>query len=147
MKISNNIILIILFIIIVYFTWQINLINKKLSFEKFTTDDVKQSIKEIYTADVQAIRTLSTIAAGLLKDGYTVPGNLNITDKLKAKFIEGSYYQGRSQFEDVVIFNGPVFFNKSVSCENLDIMNKLKVMDLEVNNRFYARRQLSNQFL
>ena len=35
-----------------------------------------------YLADVQAIRTLSKIADGLQKDGYTVPGNLRIANEL-----------------------------------------------------------------
>ena len=41
-----------------------------------TTDQIKAAVREIYLADVEAIRNLSNIATKLQADGLTVPGQL-----------------------------------------------------------------------
>ena len=46
------------------------------------TTDIKTAIKEIYLADVEAIRNLSSIATKLQAGGLTIPGNLSITGNL-----------------------------------------------------------------
>ena len=74
MEISNNIILIIVFILFAFLLFKINELQKKLSLETFNNSE--------YLTDVQAIRTLSVIAAGLQTNGYTVPGNLTIANEL-----------------------------------------------------------------
>jgi microcystin-dependent protein len=49
------------------------------SFEGFAAiDDARQAVKEIYNADVDAIRNLSTVATKLQAGGLTHPGNLRI---------------------------------------------------------------------
>ncbi len=50
-----------------------------------TSDQVKQMIKEIYLADIDAIRNLSNVATKLSTGGYTVPGNLNVSDAISSK--------------------------------------------------------------
>ncbi len=44
-----------------------------------TSDQVKQMIREIYLADIDAIRNLSNVATKLSTGGYTVPGNLTVS--------------------------------------------------------------------
>jgi microcystin-dependent protein len=41
--------------------------------------DIKEAIKQVYLADVEAIRNLSEVATKLQKDGLTIPGNLTVT--------------------------------------------------------------------
>ncbi len=43
--------------------------------------DVKQAVKQVYLADVQAIRNLSEVATKLQRDGLTIPGDLTVTGK------------------------------------------------------------------
>jgi hypothetical protein len=66
--------LIIVFILFAFLLFKINELQKKLSLETFNNSE--------YLTDVQAIRTLSVIAAGLQTNGYTVPGNLTIANEL-----------------------------------------------------------------
>jgi microcystin-dependent protein len=43
------------------------------------SNDIKEAIKQVYLADVEAIRNLSEVATKLQKEGLTVPGNLTVT--------------------------------------------------------------------
>lgn len=43
-----------------------------------TTKDIKSAVKELYMADIEAIRNLSTIATNLQKDELKIPGNLKV---------------------------------------------------------------------
>ncbi len=57
--------------------------NKPKTVEKMAnTDDVKEAIKQVYNADVQAIRNLSDVATKIQTDGLTVPAHANIRGKL-----------------------------------------------------------------
>ncbi len=44
--------------------------------------DIKDVVKQLYLADVEAIRNLSEIATKLQKEGLTIPGNLTVTGAL-----------------------------------------------------------------
>ena len=41
--------------------------------------DIKEAIKQVYSADVEAIRNLSNVATQLQAGGLTIPGNLTVT--------------------------------------------------------------------
>ncbi len=41
--------------------------------------DIRETIKQIYLADIEAIRNLSEVASKLQKEGLTIPGNLTVT--------------------------------------------------------------------
>ena len=47
-----------------------------------TVDQIKDAIKQIYLADVEAIRNLSAVATKLQADGLTIPGQLKVGGKL-----------------------------------------------------------------
>ena len=50
------------------------------SFEGFAAiDDARQAVREVYNADIDAIRNLSTVATKLQAGGLTVPGTLKVT--------------------------------------------------------------------
>ena len=88
MVINQEIILIIIFIVIVYFNYKINKLEQK-SLEEFTITEetkteIKTQIKQIYLADVEAIRILSNFAIQLSQGGFTVPGNIKCTDTISA---------------------------------------------------------------
>ena len=68
-----------------YFTW---LNNKKNNIENnienfdATTDAINTAVKNIYLADIDAIRNLNDVAKSLSAGGWTIPGNLNISGNL-----------------------------------------------------------------
>jgi hypothetical protein len=55
--------------------------NSKENFD--ATSDMKAVINQVYNADIEAIRNLSSISSQLIAGGLTVPGKLSITGQLK----------------------------------------------------------------
>ena len=45
------------------------------------SSDIRQAVRQVYLADVQAIRNLSEVATKMQKDGYTIAGDLTVTGK------------------------------------------------------------------
>ena len=55
--------------------------NKKESMADVASD-VKEAVKQVYLADVEAIRNLSNVATQLQSGGLTIPGNLSVRGNL-----------------------------------------------------------------
>jgi hypothetical protein len=55
---------------------------EKMGDTSSTVDQIKEAVKQIYLADVEAIRNLSAVATKLQADGLTVPAHMNIKGKL-----------------------------------------------------------------
>ena len=53
-----------------------------------TIDQIKELIKQVYQADVEAIRTLSNVATQLQAGGITVPGQLKVGGKLSTNNLD-----------------------------------------------------------
>ncbi len=70
----STIIIIILGILIFHLYFTIN--NKEPMADVGSLDQVKEAVKQVYMADVEAIRNLSNVATKLQAEGLTVPGNL-----------------------------------------------------------------------
>jgi hypothetical protein len=96
MEKPNNIILIIL-IFNLCFMFYLYLQIKHLKKEQFSStsqEQLKQTIKDIYQADIGAIRTLSDIAGKLQAGGtITVPGDLTITGSLTTGSLKNSSFE------------------------------------------------------
>ena len=56
--------------------------NNKIESMADVSADVKDTIRQIYLADVEAIRNLSNVAAQLQAGGLTIPGDVTIKGKL-----------------------------------------------------------------
>jgi cytoskeletal protein CcmA (bactofilin family) len=55
-------------------------------FEGFASiDDARQAVREVYNADIDAIRNLSTVATKLQAGGLTIPGNLQVNESVNVK--------------------------------------------------------------
>lgn len=76
MKIDLIFLCIILFVI-----YHVYMSNKIESMADVSTD-ITEAIKQVYLADVEAIRNLSNVATQLQADGLTIPGDLTIKGKL-----------------------------------------------------------------
>ena len=51
------------------------------------SDNIKEAVKQIYLADVEAIRNLSEVATKLQKESLTIPGNLKVTGNILSNSI------------------------------------------------------------
>ncbi len=51
-------------------------------------DQIKEAVKQVYLADVEAIRNLSSVASKLTATGLTVPGQLKVADKISTNNLD-----------------------------------------------------------
>jgi hypothetical protein len=71
----------IFFVIIIFYLIYFKICNNKEGFD--ATSDMKDIINQVYNADIEAIRNLSSVATQLTtKGGLIVPGQLQITDSI-----------------------------------------------------------------
>ena len=79
----NDIYFFIILLILIYLFYKIYKLEKKNN-EKFdSVSDTKALINQVYNADIEAIRNLSSIASKLIKEGgLVVPGKLQVNDQL-----------------------------------------------------------------
>jgi len=83
----ENIDLIFLFVIAAFIGYYMCK-KERSNFEGFAAiDDARQAVREVYNADIDAIRNLSSVATKLQAGGLTVPGNLTIRDALNVNDI------------------------------------------------------------
>ncbi len=72
--------------------------------------NIKEAIKQVYNADIQAIRNLSEVATKLQADGLTIPGNLTVTGNILSKgnmAAEGGNFNLGNKDKDQWIFHAP----------------------------------------
>ena len=97
--------------IIIFYLLYCNICSKKEGFA--ASDDIKAAIGEVYNADIEAIRNLSSIAKQLMTtqnltipSDLTVPGKINTTGPLKIGSWTIRDYKGRLEFiKDGVQYN------------------------------------------
>jgi len=86
----KSIIILILIVLIFNLYWRVSCIdrsNKQSRCKEPMTNvsnDIKEAVKQIYLADVEAIRNLSDIATKINAGTFVFPGNLTVTGSFKA---------------------------------------------------------------
>lgn len=76
---ENKVLITICFILIGYLFYNQGQIKESMT---DVSPDIKDAIKQIYNADVEAIRNLSNVATQLQAGGLVIPGDLSIKGKL-----------------------------------------------------------------
>jgi len=137
---SKDIYLIFLTLIIIYLLYKD--FNKKEGFD--ATSDMKAVIGQVYNADIEAIRNLSSIATKLQAGGLTVPGNLLLQSGTVMDFGSNDTTRepnagkiGYSVFEDSLNIVGkgkPGEPRRTTLWENLKVTGKLATNNLDPNN-------------
>ena len=137
--IKTEFLLLILIFIIIYFSWKINCIEKK-NIEHFTTttteEHIKRAVKQIYLADVEAIRILSNFAIQLSHNGYNIPGNITFDS-----VITNSSAINSPGITMGAIINGPasltssVKINKTLTVDDIIVVNNGNVKVVDPNPR------------
>ncbi len=98
------IIAIIVFILYEYF-------NRNKTTENFaettavTSEQVKQMIRDIYLADIDAIRNLSNVATKLSTGGYTAPGNFTVSGTTNSSAINSGQIIVKGKDGNSVVLN------------------------------------------
>ncbi len=72
--------------------------------------NIKEAIKQVYNADVEAIRNLSEVASKLQAGGLTIPGNLTVTGNILSKgnmAVEGGNFNLGNKDKDQWILHAP----------------------------------------
>ncbi len=74
-----------LFVVIIFLLfhiyYKIDQIKEPMA-ETDISSQIKEAVKQVYLADVEAIRNLSEVAIKLQKEGLTIPGNLTVTGNI-----------------------------------------------------------------
>lgn len=149
MNICNfDLIILIILMFIVNFFYDIikKYFNVKEGFDLLS--DAKTAVNQLYNADIEAIRNLSSIAAKLQTNGLTVPGNL-IADKLWVKggndapagwmthfpFNDGiNYIRGNTNQDGQLTVNGNSIVNGNLTVTgDINITGKIKIGNIEIN--------------
>jgi hypothetical protein len=160
---NEQILVLLIFITTVYFTWEINNLEKK-SIENFTLSDaetqraIKAAVKKIYLADVEAIRLLSNFAIQLNQSGIiydnvkfmgtittsnltfgnlTATGNIDVSGNVSASSIEST---GTITASNITINNtsAPSINTKNMTISgNIDVNNTITIENnlLKLNNK------------
>ncbi len=98
---EEKVLVLICFILIGYLFYNQNKIKESMS---DVSPDLKDAIKKIYNADVEAIRNLSNVATQLQAGGLTIPGNLTVKGELITE--SGNFRLGNKD-KDQWIFHAP----------------------------------------
>jgi len=77
-----DLIFLIILILVIAYVFAIYKIEKMANVTQLTQDQIKDMIKQIYLADVEAIRNLSNVSTQLQAGGLTIPGNLTVKGEL-----------------------------------------------------------------
>ena len=77
-----EIVFLIVLTIIIAYIFVLYRVEKMAGDNPSMVDQIKEAVKQIYLADVEAIRNLSAVATKLQADGLTVPAHMNIKGKL-----------------------------------------------------------------
>ncbi len=108
MEINLNILFIVAIVIFILYEY----FNQNKTTENFadtttavTSDQVKQMIREIYLADIDAIRNLSNVATKLSTGGYTTPGNLTVSGTTNSSAINSGQIIVKGKDGNSVILN------------------------------------------
>jgi len=139
-----TIILIIIFLVIIYFSFKINDLEKKIieDFVDTTDTQINNAVKKIYLADVEAIRLLSNFAIQLSQGGTTIPGKVNFTGRIGVVGRDGNdlpaNWNGGLRTQDIyadgTIGVGPDKNTMNVSLHNNGVMRAGRGLGLGGDN-------------
>jgi hypothetical protein len=149
---NEQILLILILFIFIYFTWKINNLDNK-NIEKYTDDNTPEDqetintiedqetinttedqeyintlVKKIYLSDVEAIRILSNFAIQLSQGGIIVPNNIN--------------FRGLT-INDNISSSGNISTNNNINVGgNINVINNISTTDITINGTMNATNDI-----
>jgi hypothetical protein len=102
------------------------------------SNDIKEAVKQVYLADVEAIRNLSEIATKINAGTFVFPGNLTVTGTIKSQSLDSL----NSKIDSV---NSSL--NSSISSTNTNLTNNLtnnvSSLQSQINNKLSNNAQVT----
>jgi hypothetical protein len=89
------------------------------------SNDIKEAVKQVYLADVEAIRNLSEIATKINAGTFVFPGDLKVTGTIKSQSLDSL----NSKIDSV---NSSL--NSSISSTNTNLTNKVNSLQGQTNS-------------
>jgi len=120
----NNLITFILFLLIIYLLYQQKCIKKSL----------KENMTSISNVDYEAIKNLGIIAKGLVKGGFTVPGNLNVRGKITTTNTISAPNASISRLNSNLTVNGNINTSRTITASNAQVNRLNNKQPLYVND-------------
>jgi hypothetical protein len=101
------------------------------------SNDIKEAVKQVYLADVEAIRNLSEVATKLQAGSLTIPGNLTVTGNILGNHIY-------TKTLDIKGKHGTTHFNHADKGEtylrdNVFVADHLHTQNLTTSNHIYTK--------
>jgi len=106
---EEKILILICFILIAWLFYKQSNINETMA-DVGNLDQVKEAVRQVYLADVEAIRNLSNVASQLQAGGLTIPGNLTVSGGLNIKgelITESGNFRLGNRDKDQWMFHSP----------------------------------------
>ena len=89
------------------------------------SNDIKEAVKQVYLADVEAIRNLSEVATKLQAGGYTVAGDLTVKGTIKSQSLD-------SLNNKIDSINSSLTSN--ISTNNTNLTNSINSLQSQINS-------------
>jgi hypothetical protein len=104
------------------------------------SNDIKEAVKQVYLADVEAIRNLSEVANKLQAGGYTIPGDLTVKGQIiSEKKINGLTLSELNNKIDSVNSS----LSSSISSTNTNLTNNVSSLQRQINTKISNNAQVT----
>jgi hypothetical protein len=105
------------------------------------SNDIKEAVKQVYLADVEAIRNLSEVATKLQAGGYTVAGDLTV----KGQIISEKKINGLTLSElNTKIDSVNSSLSSSISSTNTNLTNNVSSLQRQINTKISNNDSIDN---
>ena len=104
------------------------------------SNDIKEAVKQVYLADVEAIRNLSEVATKLQAGGYTIPGDLTVKGQIiSEKKINGLTLSELNNKIDSVNSS----LTGSINSVNSNLTNQVNSINSQLSNKISNNSNIS----
>ncbi len=110
------------------------------------SNDIKEAVKQVYLADVEAIRNLSEIATKINAGTFVFPGNLNVTGSFKANGEISNNSFSLSRLNNSInnvnsSLTGTI--NNSINSVNSNLTNQVNSINSQLSNKLSNNGQVT----
>ena len=102
------------------------------------SNDIKEAVKQVYLADVEAIRNLSEIAGKINAGTFVFPGNLNVTGTIKSQSLDSL-----NSKIDSVNSSLTSSINNSINSVNSNLTNQVNSINSQLSTKISNNSNIS----
>jgi hypothetical protein len=110
--------------------------------------DIKEAVRQVYLADVEAIRNLSEVASKLQKDGLTIPGDLIVKGQIKGEKTISAGGEISNNSYSLSGLNGKIdsvnsSLSSSITNNNSSLTNQISSINNQLSNKINNNSNIS----